>query len=1001
MLERGTPSVVVPSGVLDLRAGVLQPERGAPVSLTSREHRLVTYLAQRPGQDVSRDELLREVWGYSGAVLTRAVDATVSRLRAKIEQTPRSPRCLLTAHGEGYRFVPVGAEVPASVAGPADRAASVGAALTLEGGALVDTGRLVVERGGERGTLTTQEGAILEVLAGAEGRVVEPAKLCREALGGASRRALVHAISRLRVKIEPAPSAPVALLSVRGKGYRLALRPAELAAPGWLLGREETLEALVGLLGRERIVTLVGPGGVGKSTLARAATAMAGQTRRVALDTLTRPEEACEALADALGLERAPPTLRGLGGVLDAAGALLLVLDGAEQLAAPLAEAIGGWLERAPHLRLLVTSQVPLGAPGERRLPVSPLPSDGPAAIALLLAAARRAAPGFEAPPESAADLEAIAAATGGLPLALALAGGRLALLGPAGLRARLDRALGLLETGDPGREARHRSIRACLEVSWGLLPDSARGLLEGLSLLEWPADAAAAEALAPAPGAALGDVELLVSRGLLWSADGGARLSMMPLVRAYGREQLERDPQRRGACWRRVAAHLSRHFDALPPDLLLDAEATRLLPVWRRELPGLRAAAREAAALGERALAARCAVLASLAGHRHSPGTVAPTLAPLLADPPGDDALAAQLWLRAAMAGAGPGAESCLERALEPAERSGLHPLIAAVRWQGFLTAYERGRLTPAQRAAALSELRGFLAEAPAPLPQFEAAALLFEAFSHVGQASQARAHRLCARALALLERADLPWLRYRALRTAAYVCMQDGRLEAAEGYLDRGLALAERCGLPQAGMLSLMGRMQARQGRTGDAERNLTLALRQARRSGIDALLVEALIELGRCAMIAGEPEEVWGWLQSAALEAERAALPLAGAIVRCLEGLTLAREGDREGGRQAIEQGLAVLERAEGADTVVPWRALRVPLLPPGEREEAFAALEGALARPDPETALLLALARASARPEEAAQALARAQAIIDGAPGRISPDFLRDYRAAAAP
>jgi DNA-binding response OmpR family regulator len=74
--------------------------------LTTREAELLSYLARRAGQSVTRDELLQEIWGYSPAVVTRSVDNVVRRLRTKIEPDPATPRHVLTVHGVGYRFEP-------------------------------------------------------------------------------------------------------------------------------------------------------------------------------------------------------------------------------------------------------------------------------------------------------------------------------------------------------------------------------------------------------------------------------------------------------------------------------------------------------------------------------------------------------------------------------------------------------------------------------------------------------------------------------------------------------------------------------------------------------------------------------------------------------------------------------------------------------------------------------------------------------------------------------
>ena len=88
-------------GSVDLRLGEIH-RRGSTGRLTTKELDLLCYLAERPGQVVTQDELLREVWGYSGPVVTRAVYTAIKRLRAN----PAAPQHLLTVHGEGYRFEP-------------------------------------------------------------------------------------------------------------------------------------------------------------------------------------------------------------------------------------------------------------------------------------------------------------------------------------------------------------------------------------------------------------------------------------------------------------------------------------------------------------------------------------------------------------------------------------------------------------------------------------------------------------------------------------------------------------------------------------------------------------------------------------------------------------------------------------------------------------------------------------------------------------------------------
>lgn len=108
VLRRAHPSVTrVRLGEIDLDFSARRAMRGAvSVALSVREFELLQYLAERPTKVVSREELLRAVWGYHEETMTRTIDNFVVRLRRKIEEDPRHPRHILTAHGGGYLLVP-------------------------------------------------------------------------------------------------------------------------------------------------------------------------------------------------------------------------------------------------------------------------------------------------------------------------------------------------------------------------------------------------------------------------------------------------------------------------------------------------------------------------------------------------------------------------------------------------------------------------------------------------------------------------------------------------------------------------------------------------------------------------------------------------------------------------------------------------------------------------------------------------------------------------------
>jgi DNA-binding response OmpR family regulator len=205
--------------IVDLVSGVVDGLPGA-LTLSYRERALLAYLAARPSVDVSRDELLTRVWGYSDQVMSRAVDTTVHRLREKLELDPDRPRHLLTAFGVGYRFEPRRGQVEQVHALPPSRRLVLGdRCVDLELGTLT----------GPQGcaTLTTTEAALLRALADRAGQRIDRRTLLRQVWPDRPHgaRLLDGVIHRLRIKLEPDPAHPRYLETVRGVGYRLTLAP--------------------------------------------------------------------------------------------------------------------------------------------------------------------------------------------------------------------------------------------------------------------------------------------------------------------------------------------------------------------------------------------------------------------------------------------------------------------------------------------------------------------------------------------------------------------------------------------------------------------------------------------------------------------------------------------------------------------------------------------------------------------------------------------------------
>ncbi|MEV6419156.1 BTAD domain-containing putative transcriptional regulator [Streptomyces sp. NPDC051662] len=280
------------------------------------------------------------------------------------------------------------------------------------------------------------------------------------------------------------------------------------------VGREGDIEAIRDDLGRARLVTLLGPGGAGKTRLSQeAAERMAeGWPDGVWLAELAPvndPETVPEAVLTALGARET--VLRGVGAeelrAADRHAAepivrlaehcarrrMLLLLDNCEHVigaAAALAEEL---LARCPELTVLATSREPLGVPGESVRPVEPLPPDP--AHRLFAERARTVRPGFDPAGDPAAVAE-ICRRLDGLPLAIELAAARLRMLTPRQIADRLDDRFRLLTSGSRTVLPRQQTLRAVVDWSWDLLDASERAVLRRLSVFAGGCGLTAAEAV-------------------------------------------------------------------------------------------------------------------------------------------------------------------------------------------------------------------------------------------------------------------------------------------------------------------------------------------------------------------------------------------------------------------------------------------------------------------------------------------------------------------------
>jgi len=326
--------------------------------------------------------------------------------------------------------------------------------------------------------------------------------------------------------------------TLKGKGGIVDAIRASLPEPTTaLLGRGNELEELAGLVRRHRILTITGPGGVGKTRLVTAlghllAPEFPDGAALVGFADVTEASDFLPALGAALDVKEAEerPVADGIVALL-AERQLLLVLDNLEQIVGA-APDVAGIVARCPEVRIVTTSRTPLRIGGEYLYALQPLRPDD--AFALFRARAEAVSPGFRQE-EHADAVGEICRRLDGLPLALELAAARLRLLGPEGLSERLDRSLDVLTTGARDSHERQQTLRATIDWSYSLLDEAEQRVFRCLAVFAGGSTLADAEAVTGE--GSLDKLESLVDAALV-VANG--RLRLLQTIADFARERLD-----------------------------------------------------------------------------------------------------------------------------------------------------------------------------------------------------------------------------------------------------------------------------------------------------------------------------------------------------------------------------------------------------------------------------------------------------------------------------
>ena len=450
----------------------------------------------------------------------------------------------------------------------------------------LDLGRVVLRRDGEELRIEPQAFNVLSYLIERRGQVVRKDELLDHVWGDrfVSESALTTQIKSVRQAVGDDGSTQRVIRTVHGKGYEFVadVRVSDATSPGGaaddadhdspaaarsrlpaalqgLIGRDALLELLVDKIAASRLVTLVGTGGVGKTSVGyelarRVEGSYADGVYVVELVTVVDEGATFEAFATALDvntLQRASVE-DAIVDMLRPRHALLL-LDNCEHLVELVAHLVSRILRAAPDVSIVATSREPLAVTGEQVWTIEPLPTDGGAgvshfdvatvpAVALFVERARAADPGFALDARTTPAVVEICRRLDGIPLAIELAASRARAIDVTEIALRLDERFRLLKGVRRGTDPRHRTLHDAISWSYELLSEDERRLFAALAVFAGPFDLGAAEAVGSG-GDVLDLLTRLTERSMLAvrrSTGGGTRYEMLETLREYGRQRLD-----------------------------------------------------------------------------------------------------------------------------------------------------------------------------------------------------------------------------------------------------------------------------------------------------------------------------------------------------------------------------------------------------------------------------------------------------------------------------